>query len=66
MPQSPHDFGLPVQAGPASLPLPLPEPPEANAESCFVSFVEPHFGHWAPFHFVERTRISESAPHLPQ
>jgi hypothetical protein len=56
-------LGWPEQAGSAAAP---PAAVEANEENCFVSFLEPHFGHWAPFQWVERTRISESAPHLSQ
>jgi hypothetical protein len=56
-------LGWPEQTGSAAVP---PAAVDAKEESCFVSFVEPHFGHWAPFHRAERTRISESAPHLPQ
>jgi hypothetical protein len=56
-------LGWPEQAGSEAAP---PATVDANEENCFVSFVEPQFGHWAPFQLVERTRISESAPHLPQ
>ena len=39
---------------------------EANTDSFFASFVEPQCGHFAPFHRLERTRISLSQSHFPQ
>lgn len=42
-------------------------PAEANTESFFVSFFEPHCGQAAvPSHFVERTSNSKSFSHLAQ
>jgi len=45
---------------------PAEEPEEANTDSFFVNFVEPQRGHFAPFHRLERTRISLSQSHFPQ
>jgi hypothetical protein len=39
---------------------------DANTDSFFSSFVEPQCGHFAPFHLLERTRISLSRSHFPQ
>ncbi len=39
---------------------------EANTDSFFSSFVEPQCGHFAPFHLLERTRISLSLSHFSQ
>jgi hypothetical protein len=33
---------------------------DAKTDSFFTSFVEPHLGHFVPFHSLERTRISLS------
>jgi hypothetical protein len=41
-------------------------PVEANTESFFASRVEPHFGHFAPFQSLDRTRISLSHSHFSQ
>ena len=62
MPHMPQELGLPVHVG-ASLSLPLAE---ANTESFLASFVEPHCGHFVPFHVMERTRISLSRSHFSQ
>jgi hypothetical protein len=42
------------------------EPDEANTDSFFSSFIEPQCGHFAPFHLLERTRISLSRSHFSQ
>jgi len=39
---------------------------DANVENFFVSLVEPHCGHLAPFQSLERTRISLSRSHFSQ
>ena len=59
----PQELGLPEQTGAS---LTAPALAEANTESFFVSFVEPQFGHFVPFHSRERTRISLSFSHFPQ
>ena len=41
-------------------------PEDANTESFFSSFDEPHLGHFVPSHALERTSTSESSPHFPQ
>jgi len=39
---------------------------DANTDSLFSSFVEPQWGHFAPCHLLERTRISLSRSHFSQ
>jgi len=62
VPQSPHDFGLPVQIGSAGSPAPF----EANTESRFVSRVEPQWGHGVPSQLLDRTSTSLSFSHFSQ
>jgi hypothetical protein len=57
----PQELGVPVQDASASEP-----PADAKVDSFLVNFVEPHFGHSAPFQLLERTRISLSASHCWQ
>jgi hypothetical protein len=61
----PQEWGVPVQDG-AWPRLGPPATDEANVESFFVSFVDPHWVHLAPSQWLERTRISLSFPHFPQ
>jgi hypothetical protein len=56
VPHRPQELGVPEQLGAASEPAPL----EANTESFFCSFTEPHCGHFVPFHSLERTSTSLS------
>jgi hypothetical protein len=58
----PHELGLPVQVGAP----PSPATDEAKTDNFLESFVEPQCGHLAPFHLLERTRISLSRSHFPQ
>jgi len=62
VPQSPHELGWPVQLASDELSPPL----EAKTERFLVNFLDPHLGQAVPSHLLERTRISESAPHFPQ
>lgn len=59
----PHDRGFPLQEGGSD---PSPPPADAKTESFFFNFFDPHLGQGVPAHLLERTRISLSAPHLPQ
>jgi hypothetical protein len=63
VPHIPHERGLPLQAGASEESLP---PLEANTERFFFNRFDPHLGQGVPVHLLERTRISLSAPHLPQ
>jgi len=62
VPQSPHDFGWPVQTGADSSPVAL----DANTESFFVNRVEPQWGHGVPSQLLDRTRTSLSFSHFSQ
>jgi hypothetical protein len=46
--------------------LPLPPALDANTDSFFASFTEPHWGHFVPFQSLERTSTSLSFPHFSQ
>jgi hypothetical protein len=52
--------------GAALAELPVPVAEDAKTESFLASLVEPHCGHFVPFHSLERTRISLSASHCSQ
>jgi hypothetical protein len=60
VPQSPQDFGVPVQDGSA------PPALEAKTESFFDNLVEPQRGQGVPAQSLERTRISLSLLHFSQ
>ena len=57
----PHEPGLPVQEGSASLPV-----AEANTENFFDSLLEPQCGHFVPSQWLERTSTSLSFRHCSQ
>jgi hypothetical protein len=63
VPHNPQLEGRPVQTGSA-----FDSPPlfEANVESFFVNFVDPHCGQGVPCHWDERTRTSLSLPQFSQ
>jgi hypothetical protein len=61
VPQSPHDFGCPVQTGASSAPL-----LDANTDNFLLNFVEPQCGQAVPSHLMDRTSNSLSFPHFPQ
>jgi len=58
----PQERGFPEQDGAAASVATL----DANTESLFESFFEPHLGQGVPSHLLERTRISLSLPHFSQ
>jgi hypothetical protein len=63
VPQRPQELGWPLQVAASDEFWP---PLEAKSENFLVNRLDPHFGQEAPLVRLERTSISESAPHFPQ
>jgi hypothetical protein len=59
----PQELGLPEQESAAEL---SPAVLDANTESFFANFFDPHLGQGVPSHRLERISSSLSAPHFSQ